>query len=343
MTVAQGTGTHLGILETERAILFIKRMFQDNLSESLKLYRVSSPLFVDSKSGLQDNLNGIEKPVSFKAAQAPGREYEIVHSLAKWKRMALAQYKIEAGKGLYTDMNAIRPDEDDLSTRIHSVYVDQWDWEKVMKEGERTVDFLKETVKTIYAAIKKTEKEVAAEFGFEPFLPEQIAFVHTEDLLAQYPDLAPRERETKACQEHGAVFIIGIGGELADGKIHDGRAPDYDDWTTEAEDGKKGLNGDIMVWNPILNRGYELSSMGIRVDPETLDKQLTMRNSEERKALPWHKSLLAGEFPQSIGGGIGQSRLCMLLLQKRHIGEVQVGIWPEEVKETCKAEGIKLL
>jgi len=336
-------GTDLGILETEEGILFLKRIFEDNLSGALNLKRVSAPLFVLSNSGVQDNLNGIEKPVSFQVRGEPGKTFEIVHSLAKWKRLALYQYGIPAGEGLWTDMNAIRPDEENLLTGIHSVYVDQWDWELVMHRDQRKLDFLKETVEKIYAAIKATEKAVCERFSLSPILPERIQFVHTEDLLQMYPGLDRGERENRICKDLGAVFLVGIGGELPDGSIHDGRAPDYDDWSTPSGQGKKGLNGDILVWNPVLQRGFELSSMGIRVDEEALVRQLKIRNCLERLEFPWHKKLLEGILPQTIGGGIGQSRLSLLLLQKRHIGEVQVGIWPEEVLKECGEKGIRLL
>ena len=337
------TGADIGILDTEAGILFLKRTFEDNLSSSLNLQRMSAPLFVLNDSGVQDNLNGTERPVSFQVKGEPGKTFEIVHSLAKWKRLALSEYGLQAGYGIWTDMNAIRPDEETLTSGIHSVYVDQWDWERVIKPGERTLDFLKEIVRKIYAAIRATEAAVCVRFDLEPFLPRRITFIHTEDLQKRYPDLDRKEREDRVCKEYGAVFLIGIGGELPDGTIHDGRAPDYDDWTTETGDGKKGLNGDILVWNPILERGFELSSTGIRVDRETLVRQLEIRGLTERLEMPWHRKLMDGTLPQTIGGGIGQSRMSMLLLQKRHIGEVQVGIWTEEVLEDCRKKGIRLL
>jgi len=333
----------MDLLTTEKAIHFIKRRFEDELARNLNLTRVSAPLFVDRDSGVQDNLNGLEKPVSFSVRELPGVEYQIVHSLAKWKRLALSVYGIGEREGLYTDMNAIRPDEESLRTGIHSIYVDQWDWERVMVEEERNLEYLKNSVRTIYTTIHETEKAVAAEFGLTPFLPDEIHFVHSEELLKKYPGLNRNERENAVCREHNAVFLIGIGGELSNGAIHDGRAPDYDDWTTPNSDGFKGLNGDILVWNPVLKRGYELSSMGIRVDAEAMMRQLEIRGCVERKNLSWHRKLLAGEMPQSIGGGIGQSRLCALLLQKRHIGETQSSIWPEDVLIDCEARGIRLL
>jgi aspartate--ammonia ligase len=271
-----------------------------------------------------------------------GAEVEVVQSLAKWKRMALADYGFKAGTGLYTDMNAIRPSED--LDNLHSLYVDQWDWELVMSDGQRNLEFLKAIVRRIYAAMKQAEFLVSENYpALKAILPEEIAFVHTEELLAKYPTLSPREREDAAAKEHGAIFVIGIGGALADGKIHDGRAPDYDDWSTPTQGGKKGLNGDIVVWNPLLGRSFELSSMGIRVDRDALPRQLAIRGLEKRAELYWHKRLLSGEFPQTIGGGIGQSRLCMLFLKKAHIGEIQASLWPADQAETCRKAGIALL
>ena len=337
------TGRDIGLLETQKGISFIKRDFQDRLAAALRLSRVSSPLYVDSASGVQDNLSGIERPVAFEALGIEGPRFEIVHSLAKWKRQALADYGFPCGKGLYTDMNALRPDEEDLTTRIHSIYVDQWDWEKAISAEERTLDQLKSTVRAIYRALRDTEEAVRAKFGLQPTLPEEITFVHTEDLQTRWPEASRKEREDLICEELGAVFLIGIGGELADGESHDGRAPDYDDWTTETGDGKRGLNGDITVWNHVLGRSFELSSMGIRVDRDALLRQLEIRDCCDRAELPWHRLLLAGELPECVGGGIGQSRICMLLLQKLHIGEVQVSAWPEAVRRECEAEGITLL
>jgi aspartate--ammonia ligase len=264
-----------------------------------------------------------------------------VQSLAKWKRMALAEYGFKAGEGLYTDMNAIRPDE--ILDDIHSVYVDQWDWERVMRANERNLNFLRGMVERIYEVICRTERHVAEKYPqVKPFLPSKIQFVHSEELEHRWPDLTPRERENQICMEAGAVFIIGIGAALADGKPHDGRAPDYDDWSTRTERGK-GLNGDIFVWNPVLNRGFELSSMGIRVNPESLRNQLETTGFQERAKLLFHKRLLAGELPQTIGGGIGQSRLCMLFLQKLHVGEVQCSVWPQEMREQLKKANVALL
>lgn len=332
----------LSLRETETAIKFIKDTFEGQLSKELNLQRISSPLFLRKGSGINDDLNGVETKVSFTIPDAEMAEAECLFSLAKWKRMALAEYGFEPGEGLYTDMNALRPEE--VLDNIHSVYVDQWDWERIISKEERHLDFLKEIVRKIYSALKSTEKAVCERFDkITPLFPENIAFVHTEDLAEKYPDLSPREREDKIAAELGAVFIIGIGAELPDGAPHDGRAPDYDDWITLNENGKRGLNGDIFVWNPVLQRGFELSSMGIRVDKESLIEQLKIRNSLERAEQQWHKRLLSDEFPLTVGGGIGQSRLCMFYLQKMHIGEVHASIWPDETVKRCKEAGIRLL
>lgn len=335
--------TGLDLIQTERAILDLKRHFEDTLTSSLRLHRVSAPMYVAADSGIQDDLNGIERPVSFTVPAIGATRFEIVHSLAKWKRMALARYGIAEGEGLYTDMNALRPDEPSISTSIHSVYVDQWDWERIMSAGQRNLDYLKSTVETIYNAILSTEHHICSRYGLKKFLAPRINFVHAEELLARFPELSPKEREHAICRELGAVFLIGIGGPLKDGKIHDGRAPDYDDWTTETSPGHHGLNGDILVFNPVFNNSFEVSSMGIRVSPEILQQQLKVRGCEHRARMPWHQMLLAGKLPQTIGGGIGQSRLSMLLLQKRHIGEVQVSVWPDDVLARCEAEGIQIL
>ncbi len=331
----------LDLRETERAIRLIKEYFQVNLAKSLNLLRVSAPLFVLGGTGINDDLNGVEKPISFPIKSMNGSRAEIVQSLAKWKRMALADYGFKPGEGLYTDMNAIRPDE--VLDETHSIYVDQWDWERIMKDGERNLKFLCSIVKKIYQVIRRTELYVCKKFPvLRPFLPPSIEFVHSEELERMWPELDPREREDRICRQAGAVFIIGIGGPLAGGKPHDGRAPDYDDWSTPTERGK-GLNGDILVWNSMLNRSFELSSMGIRVDPEALRRQLEITGCRERANLLFHKRLLAGELPQTIGGGIGQSRLCMLFLHKIHIGEVQCGIWPQEMREKLKRQNVALL
>jgi aspartate--ammonia ligase len=299
-------------------------------------------LFVQRGTGINDDLNGIERPVSFEIRDMGGTVAEIVHSLAKWKRMMLADYGIANHYGIYTDMNALRPDEE--LDNIHSIYVDQWDWEKIILPEQRTLSTLKSIVRQIYSVIKRTEFIVYENHPrIVPVLPDEIRFIHAEELQQRYPDLSPREREHKAAEEYGAVFVIGIGGVLADGKPHDGRAPDYDDWSTETENGYHGLNGDIVVWNPVLENAFELSSMGIRVDRETMLRQLELQGKMERTALLFHKRLLAGEFPESAGGGIGQSRLCMYFLRKAHIGEVQASLWPGQMHDHCKKSGIILM
>lgn len=327
---------------TELAIKMIKQNFQKKLADALGLRRVTAPLFVLSGTGLNDDLNGVERPVTFPVKALDDRKAEVVHSLAKWKRAKLRAYDIAPGYGLYTDMNAIRADEE--LDNLHSLYVDQWDWEKTIEEKDRNLDYLKKTVRQIYDAIKETEKKVFERFPhITPRLPEEITFIHSEDLLREYPDLSPTERESKAAEKYGAIFLIGIGAPLSNGKPHDGRAPDYDDWISENEEGYKGLNGDILVWDSVLGRSFELSSMGIRVSPESLKRQLEERGCTERCQLSFHKKLLNYELPYSIGGGIGQSRLCMYLLQKAHIGEVQASIWPEQQIEECKKAGILLM
>lgn len=341
--IPKGYKSAMGVCQTERCIKFLKDHFEGALSRRLRLSRITAPLFVRADTGIQDNLNGVERPVAFGVKADGDAPYEIVQSLAKWKRLALYKYGFGRGEGIYTDMNALRPDEADLDN-LHSVYVDQWDWERVLAPEDRKLDYLKAIVREIYAAIKESEWELAQHFpSLRPFLPPDIAFVHTEELAERYPNMTSFERERQACRQHGAVFIIGIGGVLGDGKIHDGRAPDYDDWTTPTGPATKGLNGDIFVWNPVLERPFELSSMGIRVDAQTMLRQLEIRGCPERQALPWHQLLLKGHLPQSIGGGIGQSRLCMLLMQRAHIGEVQVGAWPQEVLDACSAAGVQLL
>lgn len=327
---------------TEAVIKTIKDTFQRRLAEELGLRRVTAPLFVLAGTGLNDDLNGVERPVSFPVKDLGERRAEVVHSLAKWKRAKLAAYDIAPGFGLYTDMNAIRADEE--LDNLHSLYVDQWDWEKTITAEERNLEFLKDTVRKIYAVVKETELMIYKMFPhITPRLPQEITFIHAEELLRDYPGMTPSERETAAAKKYGAIFVIGIGGQLSDGKPHDGRAPDYDDWSTPNEDGYNGLNGDIIVYNSVLDRSFELSSMGIRVSPESLKRQLEIRGCTERAELPFHASLLRGELPPSIGGGIGQSRLCMFLLQKAHIGEVQASIWPEEQIEECAKAGIELL
>lgn len=328
--------------QTEKAIKFVKDTFERELSGELRLSRVTSPLFVPKGSGINDDLNGIERPVSFQIGKLGDKEMEIVQSLAKWKRMALADHAYPPGTGLYTDMNAIRPD-DDIDC-IHSIYVDQWDWELVMDEGDRNLPFLKKTVSKIFQVLKRTEFLIGEHFpSCRPVLPEEITFIHTEEALAMYPDLTPVQREKALAKEFGCIFIIGIGSQLADGTPHGGRAPDYDDWSTPTIDDYRGLNGDLIVWDAVRQDSLELSSMGIRVDAQTLLRQLEIRDCLERKELYWHKRLLAGEFPQTIGGGIGQSRICMFFLNKAHIGEVQASVWPQEVRDEGRRHGAILM
>jgi aspartate--ammonia ligase len=328
--------------DTEKSIRLVKEFFQTNLALELNLVRVTAPLFVEGGTGINDDLNGTEKPVSFPVRAMDGVRAEIVQSLAKWKRMALADLGFAPGEGLYTDMNAIRPDE--VLDATHSLYVDQWDWERVMAPEERRLEFLKTIVRRIYDVIRRTERYVSYTYPvIKPFLPDAITFVHSEELEARYPKLAPRERETEFCREHGAVFVIGIGGALANGQPHDGRAPDYDDWTTGTGDGRSGLNGDILVHYPLRGRAFELSSMGIRVDATALRRQLELSGQQRRAELLFHRRLLAGELPQTIGGGIGQSRLCMLYLRKAHIGEIQASLWPTAMREECGKKGVFLL
>ena len=318
---------------TEKAIKAVKDMFQSNISAQLALLRVTAPMVVPSDLGLNDDLNGVERPVRFPVKDLNDRKAEVVHSLAKWKRLKLSAMNLPAGRGIYTDMNALRPDEE--LDNIHSIYVDQWDWERVIRPEDRNADFLKKIVRRIYEALKATENKVYVEFPqIEPILPEAIQFITSEELLQIYPGLSPKEREDAITKRFGAVFIMGIGGKLSDGSQHDGRAADYDDWS---------LNGDILLWNPVLGHAFEISSMGIRVDAEALESQLKERGQEYKKELYFHKLLLDGKLPLTIGGGIGQSRLCMLLLRKAHIGEIQAGIWPEKMRRECADAGIELL
>ena len=341
LTIPQEYQPVLGPHDTEVAIRRIKTYFQENLAFELNLLRVTAPLFVRSGTGINDDLSGVELPVTF-CARDLDSDVEIVQSLAKWKRLHLADFGYKPGTGIYTDMNAIRPHE--TLDNIHSLYVDQWDWERVMEPGERNLAFLKNTVRRIYSVIRRTERYVCYLFPvFRPILPKRLAFIHSEDLEARYPDLEPCERELAVCREYRAVFLIGIGGALRNGQHHDGRAPYYDDWSTPTNDGYKGLNGDILVYYPLLDCAYELSSMGIRVDEAALLRQLEIRGSQEQKTLLFHRRLLAGELPQCIGGGIGQSRLCMFYLRKAHIGEVQSSLWPEEMVRACRAHNITLL
>ncbi len=323
----------LGIKQTEKAIKQVKDFFQRELITQLNLCRVSAPLFVESDSGLNDNLNGVERPVRFGVKEQNDKEVEIVHSLAKWKRMALGKYGFDVGEGIYTDMNAIRRDED--TDNIHSIYVDQWDWERVIAKEDRTVETLKSTVKSVYEALRVTEKYIANKYNYvECFLPEEITFVTTQELEDRYPNHSTKEREYEAAKEYGAVFIMQIGDKLASGEKHDGRAPDYDDWK---------LNGDIIVYFPVLDIALELSSMGIRVDEDSLKEQLEKAGCPERAELPFQKALLNGELPYTIGGGIGQSRICMFFLRKAHLGEVQASIWPKEDIEYAKSRGVEFL
>ncbi len=340
--IPKGYQPILDLRQTELGIQYIKDFFQQNLSAELRLRRVTAPLFVLKGTGLNDDLNGVERPVSFPIKDLNDQKAEVVHSLAKWKRMILADYSIEEGYGIYTDMNAIRSDEE--LDNIHSLYVDQWDWEMTLAKENRNLDYLKQVVRRIYSAIKRTEYVVYERYPqLTPQLPDNIQFIHAEELLRKYPTLTPKEREDKIAKEYGAVFIMGIGGELSDGKPHDGRAPDYDDWSTPNTDGFNGLNGDIVVWNDTLGHSFEISSMGIRVDKEALLRQLKIRGQEEKKELYFHKRLIEGTLPLSIGGGIGQSRLCMFYLKKAHIGEIQASIWPDDMRQTCAQNNIPLI
>lgn len=323
----------LNLHDTQIGIKTVKDFFQNLLAERLHLLRVSAPLFVDPHSGLNDNLNGVERPVTFGIKEQGDAEAEIVHSLAKWKRFALQKYGFSYGEGLYTDMSAIRRDE--KTDNIHSIYVDQWDWEKIISREERTIDFLKETVRTVYKVLRKTEKYMAIQYDYiEEILPHDIFFITTQELEDKYPNIPPKEREYHIAKEKGAVCLMQIGDLLASGEKHDGRAPDYDDWA---------LNADIVVYYPVLDIALELSSMGIRVDKESLLSQLDKAGCPERAELPFQKAILNDELPLTVGGGIGQSRICMFFLRKAHIGEVQSSLWPDEVMEAAKEHGIELL
>ena len=331
--IPQGYAPLLNLYDTQKAIGLLKRLFEDDLGGALNLRRVSAPLFVEASTGLNDDLNGVERPVSFDVPDA-GRDAQVVHSLAKWKRLALHRYQFSVGEGLYTDMNAIRRDEE--LDNLHSVYVDQWDWEKVITRADRNVDFLQYTVRSIVGAVCDTCDALRRAFPqVKVHLDREVSFITTQELEDMYPHLTPGERETAYMREgHRTVFLMQIGKTLSSGKKHDGRAPDYDDWE---------LNGDILMWNDVLGRAFEISSMGVRVDPESLDRQLTLANCEDRRALPFHKMLLAGELPLTMGGGIGQSRLCMLMIGCCHIGEVQVSLWDQETLDTCEEAGVQLL
>ena len=330
--IPAGYKADLNLHDTQLAIKTVKDFFQQTLAQKLNLLRVSAPIFVDPRSGLNDNLNGVERPVSFDIRGQEGNA-EIVHSLAKWKRYALKKYDFSMGEGLYTDMVAIRRDED--VDNIHSVYVDQWDWEKIISKEERNMDTLIHVVRTIYSVLRKTEKYMAVQYDYiEEILPKEICFVTTQELVDMYPDLTPKEREYKIVKEKGAVFLMQVGKMLSNGERHDGRAPDYDDWE---------LNGDILVYYPVLDIALELSSMGIRVDEEALDRQLTEAGCDDRRDLDFQKAILNKELPYTIGGGIGQSRICMFFLRKAHIGEVHVSIWPKETLKAAAEKGVQLL
>ncbi|MCM1990911.1 aspartate--ammonia ligase [Oceanirhabdus seepicola] len=333
LMLPKGYESKLNLRETEVAIKKIKDHFERMLAEKLNLTRVSAPLFVFPETGLNDNLNGVERAVSFDIKDIQGQSAEIVHSLAKWKRLALYRYGFECGSGLYTDMNAIRRDEE--LDNLHSLYVDQWDWEKILSREDRTLGKLKQIVRDIYEVFKKTGEYICSEYiELKLDLPEEITFITSQELEDMYEGLSSKEREDAICKEKGAVFIIGIGGELKSGEAHDGRSPDYDDWT---------LNGDILFWNPVLDRAFELSSMGIRVDKESLLKQLEIRDCLDRSDFSFHKMILEEELPLTVGGGIGQSRICMYFLNKAHIGEVQAALWPQEMIDKCTEHGIELL
>ncbi|CVI71787.1 MAG TPA: aspartate--ammonia ligase [Candidatus Anaerobutyricum stercoris] len=333
IVIPEGYKPLLNLKETQIAIKQVKDFFQRELAAELNLKRVSAPLFVSPDSGLNDNLNGVERPVSFGVKEQDDKPFEIVHSLAKWKRLALKRYNFNVGEGLYTDMNAIRRDEE--TDNIHSIFVDQWDWEKIIPADARNEKTLRDTVKAVYEALRVTEKYVANKYDYvECFLPEEITFITTQELVDLYPDMSAKEREYEIVKKHGAVFLMQIGDILSNGEKHDGRAPDYDDWK---------LNGDILVYYPVLDIALELSSMGIRVNAEVLAEQLKKAGCEERAELPFQKDLLEGRLPQTIGGGIGQSRICMFFLRKAHIGEIQVSVWPDEIYDEAAARGITIL
>ncbi|MBR0501764.1 MAG: aspartate--ammonia ligase [Paludibacteraceae bacterium] len=342
LKIPKGYKPLLDARQTELGIKKVKDFFQGSLSAELRLRRVTAPLFVLKGQGINDDLNGVERAVTFPIKDLGDQRAEVVHSLAKWKRLMLGEYKIEPGFGLYTDMNAIRSDES--LGNLHSLYVDQWDWERTIRKEDRTIDFLKDIVSRIYSVMVRTEYVVYEMYPqIKPVLPDKITFIHAEKLRQLFPDKSPKERENLITKKYGAVFIMGVGGPLGDGEKHDGRAPDYDDWTTIGEDGLPGLNGDILVWNDVLDQAMELSSMGIRVDKEALVRQLKMTGQEERLNLYFHKRLMEDSIPLSIGGGIGQSRLCMFFLRKAHVGEIQASIWPEDMREECRKNNIPLI
>ena len=333
LIIPENYSSALNLHDTQIGIKTVKDFFQSLLVRHLNLLRVSAPLFVDPASGMNDNLNGYERPVSFGILEQNDYRAEVVQSLAKWKRYALKEYGFSLGEGLYTDMNAIRRDE--TTDNIHSIFVDQWDWEKIITPKQRTMETLQATVRAIYLTLRKTEGFVCAHYPhIKPELPDDITFVSSQELEDLYPDLPPKEREYRAVREYGAVFLTGIGGALRSGQMHDGRAPDYDDWS---------LNGDILLYDPLLDIALEVSSMGIRVDPDALRRQLAIRGCEERAELPFQKALLNGELPQTMGGGIGQSRMCVYLLRKAHVGEVQASLWPQDVQDACRKANIQLL
>lgn len=335
-------GGAVSLKETQESIQFIKSFFEKKLAAKLNLIKVTSPLFVKDGTGINDDLNGVERPVLFSAKAVDDQKAVVVHSLAKWKRMALAAYAMQPGEGIYTDMRAIRADED--LDAIHSLFVDQWDWERVILAQDRSIKFLKKIVSDIYSAIKQTEKAVCSRHShISAVLPAKIKFIHAEELEALYPHLSAKQREHEICKKYGAVFLIGIGGVLSDGMPHDSRASDYDDWSTPTHKHFKGLNGDILVWHPVLQTSFELSSMGIRVDKKALEAQLKLKGHEHRKEFLFHKMLLSDELPLCIGGGIGQSRLVMFMLKKQHIGQVQPSVWPDHMRDECRKSGIELL
>ena len=342
LKIPKGYKPLLDARQTELGIKKVKDFFQGSLSAELRLRRVTAPLFVLKGQGINDDLNGVERAVTFPIKDLGDQRAEVVHSLAKWKRLMLGEYKIEPGFGLYTDMNAIRSDES--LGNLHSLYVDQWDWERTIRKEDRTIDFLKDIVSRIYSVMVRTEYGVYEMYPqIKPVLPDKITFIHAEKLRQMFPDKSPKERENLITKKYGAVFIMGVGGPVGDGEKHDGRAPDYDDWTTIGEDGLPGLNGDILVWNEVLDQAMELSSMGIRVDKEALVRQLKMTGQEERLNLYFHKRLMEDSIPLSIGGGIGQSRLCRFFLRKAHVVEIQASIWPEDMREECRKNNIPLI